>query len=89
MIKTAIEVMTEINESCNFMSVEKPCTKASKSEIKRWLDQNGVEVNFQSIKPNDEWPIVLKSLVLFPKSKNRRSTLFFDETIAFIQINEL
>jgi hypothetical protein len=47
-----------------------------------------VEVNFQKIGPEDPWPPIIKSVVLFPKSKTRRCTLFWEEDITLIQIKE-
>jgi len=47
-----------------------------------------VEVNFQKIGPEDPWPPIIKSVVLFPKSEKRRCTLFWEEDIKLIQIKE-
>ena len=87
-MKTALQVVLDLHSRCKFMSVEKKGEQASNSEIRRWLDQKSIEVNFQPITSKEEWPPVLKSLVMFPKSKVRRSTLFFDESVKLIQISE-
>lgn len=56
------------------MSVEKPCTVASNSEIRRWLDGSMIEINGKRPKANDKMDFPVRSVVLFPKSK-RRTTL--------------
>ena len=66
MSKTALQVLMEINKVCQFSSNENKGAKATNSELRRWLDQSSVEVNFQPIKANEEWPCVIKSIVLFP-----------------------
>jgi len=56
------------------MSVEKPCTIASNSEVRRWLDGGMVEINGNRPKAMDKVDFPIKSLVFFTKSK-RRTTL--------------
>ncbi len=85
---TALQALMHINQVCQFSSNEKKGEKASNSELRRWLDQNSVEVNFDAIKSKDEWPSVVKSIVLFPKSAKKRTTLFYDETVTLIQVKE-
>lgn len=55
------------------MSIERPCTQASNSEVRRWLQQRAVLVNGSPIAPDAELPDV-RSLVFFPKAA-RRTTL--------------
>lgn len=57
------------------MSLEKPCTQASSSERMRWCDQGSILINGEAIKRNEEVPYPVESLVFFPKSKKRRTTL--------------
>ena len=54
--------------------------EASWSEVRRWLQNGAVEVNGKRPKPNDplEWPVW--SLVFFPGSKVRRTTVWYDAT---------
>lgn len=85
---TALQALMHINQVCQFMSNEKKGEKASNSELRRWLDQNSVEVNFEPIKSKDPWPTVIKSLVLFPKSRTKRCTLIWNPDITLIQIPE-
>ncbi len=87
-MKTALQVMMEINKVCQFSSNEKKGEKASNSELRRWLDQSSVEVNFAPIKASDPWPPVIKSIVLFPKSAKKRCTLYWDDTVTLIQTKE-
>jgi hypothetical protein len=86
--KTALQVMMDLNKVCHFSSNEKKGEKASNSELRRWLDQSSVEVNYQPIKANDPWPPVIKSIVLFPKSPKKRATLWYDDSVTLIQIKE-
>lgn len=80
--------MLDLHSVCRFMSVENKGEVASNSEVRRWLTQSAIEVNFRPIHANDEWPMVLKSLVMFPKSQKRRATLYFDDSFTFIQMPE-
>lgn len=57
------------------MSIEKPCTIASNSEVRRWLDGGMVEINGERPKAMDNVQFPVNSLVFFPKSK-RRTTIF-------------
>jgi len=53
---------------------------SSWSEVRRWLENGAVEINGKRPKPNDplEWPVW--SLVFFPGSKVRRTTVWYDAT---------
>jgi hypothetical protein len=58
------------------MSIERPCTHASNSEVKRWMQQRAVIVNGEPVAPDA--PLRgcdVGSLVFFPKGA-RRTTLF-------------
>ena len=57
------------------MSVEKPGTKASNSEIRRWIDQGAIQINTESWKQNEEMPPMVWSFILFPKSSRKRTTV--------------
>lgn len=84
----ALAVLLSLHEVCQFQTKEgEKYGLASKSELKRWLLNKAVHVNFQAIGVDDEWPPVVKSIVLFPKGKNR-TTLFYDESITLIQLPE-
>jgi hypothetical protein len=56
-------------------SIEKPCQVASNGEVKRWMQNNAVIVNGQPVKWDTPIDFEVVSLVFFPKSKNRRTTL--------------
>lgn len=56
------------------MSIERPCTIATNSEVRRWLDGGMVEINGERPKAMDKVNFPIRSLVFFPKSK-RRTTL--------------
>lgn len=87
-MKTALQQMLDLHAICRFMSVENKGEVASNSEVRRWLTQSAIEVNFKAINAADEWPMVLKSLVMFPKSQKRRATLYFDDSFTLIKIPE-
>ncbi len=56
------------------MSVEKPCTTPSNGELRRWMRDGAVLVNGKPLRPEDDVGDV-GSLVFFPKSSRRRTTL--------------
>ena len=85
---TAFQWLANMNKLCQFMSIEKRATKASGSELRRWFNNGNIEVNFQKIGPEDPWPSIVKSVVMFPKSKTRRCTLIWEENITLIQVKE-
>lgn len=57
------------------MSVEKPCTMPSNSEIMRWLNNQSVIINGKRPKANEivEYPIT--QLVFFPKGKRKTTVI--------------
>jgi len=74
---TAIDVLKELNEACyGFWSTEKPKTKASNSELRRWLDKGSVKINGAFCKAFDEIDQVLE-IVLFPKNDRKRISFRF------------
>lgn len=85
---TALQWLINIHKVCCFTSIEKPGEIALNSELRRWVKQGVLEVNFQKIGPNDPWPPLIKSVVLFPSSKRKRCTLFFEEDVKLIQLDE-
>lgn len=56
------------------MSIERPCTTPSNSEIKRWLKNGAVAINGKKPKPNDEIEFPITELVYFSKGK-RKTTI--------------
>lgn len=57
------------------MSIEKPNSIMSNVELRRHLEQGGVLINTEKIKATEEIDFPVFSLVFFPKSLNRRTTL--------------
>jgi hypothetical protein len=53
------------------MSVERPCSKASNSEIKRWLRKKSVLINGLLPDVNDVIKFPVFQLVFFPKGKRK------------------
>lgn len=47
----------------------------SNSEMRRWIDSGAIRINGLSFKSQDEMPVDILSVVLFPKAK-RRSTIW-------------
>lgn len=70
---TALEIIKEIGVIP--MSVEKPCTVPSNSEIRRWLDQQAVIINGKKPKANDKVEFPITQLVFFPKAKRRTTVI--------------
>ena len=58
------------------MSTERPCTIASNSEIRRWLDAGAIIINGVTPKAKDEITFPITQLIFFPKSQRRRCTIF-------------
>ena len=57
------------------MSVERPCTKASNAELKRWIRNGSVLFNGETVDVNEEIDFPIFSLVFFPKGK-RKTTMW-------------
>lgn len=57
------------------MSIERPCTVASGSEVRRWLKNKAVIINGKTPSPEDEVTFPIKQLVFFPKSKRKTTVL--------------
>ena len=88
---TAYSLLVQLAEAHhNLWSVERPCTPASKSELRRWILNGSVEINYSVDRdPNEviDYPVV--SVVIHPKSTGssvkagvvvkhtRRTTLWF------------
>lgn len=59
------------------MSVERPCTPASNGEVKRWMQNGAVLLNGRKLQVTDQVaPPEVESLIFFPASPGRRTTLF-------------
>lgn len=72
---TAKELMLDLHKLCHFMSTERPGTKASSSEVIRWLNNKAVSINSYNPSPQELVQFPVQNLVLFPKSDKRRCTL--------------
>jgi hypothetical protein len=57
------------------MSAEKPCTIPTNGELRRWLRDGAVHLNGKPLSIDDDVDEV-QSLVFFPKSPKRRTTVF-------------
>lgn len=61
----------------NWWSTEKPCQRASNSEIRRWFTKGSIIINGVKATTDMEIPNgKVKSLVIHPKSNERRITIF-------------
>jgi L-alanine-DL-glutamate epimerase-like enolase superfamily enzyme len=57
------------------LSIEQPCKPMSNGELRRHMQQGGVLVNTERIAPDEPIDFPVFSLVFFPKSQARRTTL--------------
>ena len=57
------------------MSIEQPCKSMSNGELRRHMQQGGVLVNGERVTPDERMDFPVFSLVFFPKSAARRTTL--------------
>ena len=57
------------------MSIETPGKSMSNGELKRHMQQGGVLVNGEKVAPDERIDFPVFSLVFFPKSAARRTTL--------------
>ncbi len=57
------------------MSVEQPCKEMSNGELKRHIQQGGVLINAETVTVSEEVDFPVFSIVFFPKSATRRTTL--------------
>ncbi|MGR3302378.1 MAG: S4 domain-containing protein [Candidatus Scalindua sp.] len=61
----------------NWWSTEKPCQRASNSEIRRWFAKGSILINGERPTVDTEIPYgKVRSLVVHPKSKKGRITIF-------------
>lgn len=74
MIKQALRYIINLRPSVP-MSIEKPCTIATNSEIRRWLDGGMIEINGERPKALDMLDLPIQSCIFFPNSKQRRTTI--------------
>ncbi len=56
-------------------SIEQPCKPMSNGELRRHMQQGGVLVNGERVSPDEPMDFPVFSLVFFPKSPTRRTTL--------------
>jgi len=56
------------------MHGNKPC-RPSKSEIKRWLQNQSVLINSKKPAPQDEIEFPIEQLIFFPKNEKSRCTM--------------
>ena len=76
----ALQYVLDMSAACGgFFSMERPCTKATNSEIRRWMKsgvKSAVVINGQDIRdPYTQIELPVQSFVLFPNSPKRRITL--------------
>jgi|JTFO01.1.fsa_nt_gb hypothetical protein len=67
--------LQEIIKDCCIMSMEKPCTIPSGSEIERWMQNGSIIINGERVTKDEILDFPLTSIVIFPKSKDRKITL--------------
>ncbi len=71
MSKTAYQFLTSLHEVCKFQSREHQVGVASKSELKRWIQNGALVINAEKVKWDEVMDFPLISVVLFPKKPVR------------------
>lgn len=75
---TVLDLINHLSKiHCGLWSTEKPCQRASGSELRRWILNGSLEINYYCDRDPFEvidYPVV--SVVLHPKSVKRRTTLY-------------
>ena len=71
---TGLQYILSLHELCRFMSTERPGV-ATNGEVRRWLQSRVVIVNGYPLEANETIDYPIRSLVLFPKSPVRRTTI--------------
>ena len=72
---TGLEYILSLHEVCVFRSQERGPGPASNSELRRLLDQSALRINGQVVRTKDKVPQSIVSVVLFPKSFEKRITI--------------
>ncbi len=74
----AIDWILLLNEICyGFWSNEKPKSKASNSEIKRWFNKGSIKINDKVITNPYLFIKKIDSIILFPKNDSKRISFTF------------
>jgi hypothetical protein len=71
---TALQYLNNLRPAIP-MSAERLCTEMSNGELRRHMLQGAVLINGERIDPNELIDFPVFSLVFFPKSTNRKTTL--------------
>lgn len=71
---TVLQFLTQLRPALP-MSVERPCTPMSTSELRRTIQNGSVLINSERVAPTEPLDFPVFSVVFFPKSANRRTTL--------------
>lgn len=71
---TMLEWLTSLRPALP-MSIETPCKPMSGGELRRHMQQSGILVNGERVTPSEPIDFPVFSLVFFPKSTNRRTTI--------------
>lgn len=73
----AWKFLMSLNEVCHFQTKEGRKTgPVSNSELKRWIQNNSLQINGEGVKWDEEIDFPIISVVLFPKNQKFRCTLF-------------
>jgi hypothetical protein len=72
--KTALQFLNSLRPALP-LSIEQPCKPMSNGELRRHMQQGGVLVNTERVTPDEPIDFPVFSLVFFPKSQARRTTL--------------
>lgn len=76
---TGLQYILGLHELCRFMSTERPGV-ATNGEVRRWLQSRVVLINGEPLDASELVDFPVMSLVLFPRSAKRRTTLVWRYT---------
>ena len=71
---TALNFLNQLRPAIPF-SIETPCKEMSNSELRRHMKQGGILINGEKVTPEEPIDFPVFSLVFFPNSEKRRTTL--------------
>jgi hypothetical protein len=72
---TAIQYLRSLHEVCVFQTQERGVGPATNSELGRWLKSKALQINGVALGPTDRISFPIQSVVLFPNSRKKRTTL--------------
>jgi len=73
---TALDYMVSVHDNgVGFRTIERGIGKASRSEIRRWLNNGSIIINGKTPTSKEEVNLPVNELVLFPRGKQKTTIL--------------